>query len=71
MSRFWSAPLELENVIVACFEETTTIGLRYQLTEGAVLRRRLETVEIEGGEKLQVKIVDRPGGAAKRQGGGR
>ena len=55
------APLELENVIVACFEETTTIGLRYQLTEGAVLRRRLETVEIEG-EKLRVKIVDRPGG---------
>ena len=55
------APLELENVIVACFEETTTIGLRYHLTEGAVLRRRLETVEVEG-EKLQVKIVDRPGG---------
>lgn len=55
------SPLELENVIVACFEETTTIGLRYQLTEGAVLRRRLETVEMEG-EKLQVKIVDRPGG---------
>ena len=45
------APLELENVIVACFEETTTIGLRYQLTEGAVLRRRLETVEI-GGRKI-------------------
>ena len=55
------APSELENAIVACFEETTTIGLRYQLTEGAVLRRRLETVEIEG-EKVQVKIVDRPGG---------
>ena len=57
-----ASPLELENVIAACFEETTTIGLRYQLTEGAVLSRRLETVETEG-EKLQVKIVDRPGGA--------
>ncbi len=55
------APAELENAIVACFEETTTIGLRYQLTDGAVLRRRMETVEIEG-DKLQVKIVDRPGG---------
>jgi uncharacterized protein (DUF111 family) len=55
------APPELENAIQACFEETTTIGLRYQLTEGAVLRRRLEAVEI-GGETLQVKIVDRPGG---------
>jgi pyridinium-3,5-bisthiocarboxylic acid mononucleotide nickel chelatase len=54
-------PRELENVIAACFEETTTIGLRYQLTEGAVLHRRLETVEIEG-ERLQVKLVDRPGG---------
>ena len=56
------SPLELENVIIACFKETTTIGLRYQLTEGAVLCRRLETVEMEG-EKLRVKIVDRPGGA--------
>jgi pyridinium-3,5-bisthiocarboxylic acid mononucleotide nickel chelatase len=55
------SPIELENVIVACFEETTTIGLRYQLTEGAALSRRLEMVETEG-EKLQVKIVDRPGG---------
>ena len=55
------SPLELENVILACFEETTTIGLRYQLTEGAVLSRRLETVEMDG-ERLQVKIVDRPRG---------
>lgn len=55
------APRELENVIVACFEETTTIGLRHQLTEGAVLRRHLETVETDG-EKLHVKIVDRPAG---------
>jgi uncharacterized protein (TIGR00299 family) protein len=56
------SPRELENVIVACFEETTTIGLRHQLTEGAVLRRRLETIEMEGGDNLQVKIVERPGG---------
>jgi pyridinium-3,5-bisthiocarboxylic acid mononucleotide nickel chelatase len=57
-----TSPFELDDVIVACFEETTTIGLRYQFTEGAVLRRRLEMVEMEG-ERLQVKIVDRPGGA--------
>ncbi len=56
-----ASPLELENVIVACFEETTTIGLRYQLTEGALLRRRFETVETEGGESVRVKIVERPG----------
>jgi pyridinium-3,5-bisthiocarboxylic acid mononucleotide nickel chelatase len=54
------APGELENAIAACFQETTTIGLRYQLTDGAILRRRFETVEI-AGETLQVKIVDRPG----------
>ena len=56
------SPRALDNVIVACFEETTTIGLRHQLTEGAVLRRRLETIETEGGDNLRVKIVERPGG---------
>jgi pyridinium-3,5-bisthiocarboxylic acid mononucleotide nickel chelatase len=56
------SPLELENVIVACFEETTTIGLRHLLMEGAILRRRLETIEMEGGDSLQVKIVERPEG---------
>ena len=56
------SPRELDSVIVACFEETTTIGVRHQLTEGAILRRRLETIELEGGEKLQVKIVERPQG---------
>jgi pyridinium-3,5-bisthiocarboxylic acid mononucleotide nickel chelatase len=55
------SPRELDNVIVACFEETATIGLRYQLMEGTVLRRRVETIEI-AGEMLQVKIVERPGG---------
>lgn len=56
------SPRALDNVIVACFEETTTIGLRHQLTEGAMLRRRLQTIEMEGGDNLQVKIVERPGG---------
>lgn len=60
-----ASPLELENVIAACFEETTTIGLRYQLTEGAVLSRRLETVET-GGEKVRVKIVERQKGASAK-----
>jgi uncharacterized protein (TIGR00299 family) protein len=55
------SPQELESVIVACFEETTTIGLRHQLTEGAILRRRFETIEMEGGDNLRVKIVERPG----------
>ncbi len=58
-----ASPRELENVIVACFDETTTIGLRHQLTEGSILRRRFETIEMEGGDNLQVKIVERPEGA--------
>lgn len=60
-----AAPDELESVIAACFEETTTIGLRYQLTEGAILSRRLETFET-GGEKVRVKIADRPGGVSAK-----
>ena len=55
-------PAELENAIVACFEETTTIGLRYCLTDGAVLERRFETIAI-ADENLRVKIVERPDGA--------
>ena len=68
--QFWSR-LALDNVIVACFEGTTTIGLRHQLTEGAVLRRRLETIETEGGDNLRVRIVERPGGVKKWEGRGR
>jgi uncharacterized protein (DUF111 family) len=55
------SPTGLENAIAACFEETTTIGLRYQLTEGAILRRDFDTIEI-GDEKLRVKLVERPDG---------
>jgi pyridinium-3,5-bisthiocarboxylic acid mononucleotide nickel chelatase len=56
------SPSALEGVIVACFEETTTIGLRYHLTESAILQRRFETIEMDGGHSLKVKIVERPGG---------
>jgi hypothetical protein len=56
------APSELDDTIAACFRETTTIGLRYQLTDSAILRRAFRTIEV-GGENLQVKIVDRPDGA--------
>jgi uncharacterized protein (TIGR00299 family) protein len=55
------APSELDDTIAACFNETTTIGLRYQVTDSAILRRAFRTIEVEG-EKLQVKVVDRPDG---------
>ena len=50
------APAELENAIAACFEETTTIGLRYQLTDGASLRRRFET---SGNRRRDIAGQDR------------
>lgn len=49
------------SLIHACFRETTTIGLRWQLASRAILRRREQTIEIEGKE-IGVKLVDRPNG---------
>ncbi|MCJ2067103.1 LarC family nickel insertion protein [Methylobacterium sp. J-088] len=54
-------PESLEAAIAACFRETTTIGLRYHLVEGAVLDREAHTVE-QAGRPVRVKVVDRPGG---------
>jgi uncharacterized protein (TIGR00299 family) protein len=53
-------PGALEEAIGACFRETTTIGLRHRLVEGAALRRRIEEVQM-GGAALRVKVVERPG----------
>ena len=47
--------------IAACFRETTTIGLRHHVVEGAALPRNLSTVEVDG-HSVRVKTVDRPGG---------
>lgn len=57
-----AAPDRLDAVIEACFEETTTIGLRYHLVHGAALVRRFDEVETEQG-RLRVKAVRRPGAA--------
>lgn len=55
------APAELDAAIAACFEETTTIGLRYHTVRGAALGRSVDRVEI-GAHPLRVKMVRRPGG---------
>ncbi len=55
------APAHLEAAIAACFVETTTIGLRYHVVQGATLRRSAEEVEVEG-RSLRVKAVERPDG---------
>ena len=51
-------PAALPTVIDACFRETTTIGLRYQLLRRAVLERKSEEVQI-GSRVVGVKIVAR------------
>jgi uncharacterized protein (TIGR00299 family) protein len=58
----------LEDIIAACFRETTTIGLRHRIVEGRALPRRVATVEI-AGQTVRVKTVERPGGqTAKAEG---
>ncbi|MDZ7686459.1 MAG: nickel insertion protein [Gammaproteobacteria bacterium] len=45
----------------ACFEATTTLGIRRQLVSRAVLRRQEEQFETDTGN-FRVKIAQRPGG---------
>lgn len=55
------APADLDSAIAACFEETTTIGLRYHRVHGAALGRTIDRVEI-GTHAVRVKMVQRPSG---------
>ena len=50
-----------DEVVAACFGETTTIGLRHHLVSGSALPRRTLAVEVDG-RPVRVKCVDRPGG---------
>ncbi|HEX7810366.1 MAG TPA: LarC family nickel insertion protein [Burkholderiales bacterium] len=51
---------DLESVFDACFSETTTIGVRYQLMQRRKLPRANTTVEA-AGRQVRVKISERPG----------
>lgn len=51
-------PASLEQTVQACFEQTTTIGLRYRYEERMVLPR----TELSGVADVSLKVVDRPGG---------
>jgi pyridinium-3,5-bisthiocarboxylic acid mononucleotide nickel chelatase len=53
-------PTKQEEVIALCFQQTTTIGLRFRTTEAVALPRQTESVQI-GGRNVRVKIVRRPG----------
>jgi hypothetical protein len=54
-------PEALSSVVERCLCDTTTIGLRWHAVERLALARRQMEVEIEG-RRLEVKVVDRPGG---------
>jgi uncharacterized protein (TIGR00299 family) protein len=61
-----AAPDALDEVVDACFRETTTIGLRTHLVQGRALARRFATVDVEG-HAMTVKLVERPGEASAAQ----
>jgi uncharacterized protein (DUF111 family) len=56
-----AAPAEEEAVLAACFEQTTTIGLRTQLVSARALPRHLSETSIDG-RRIRLKTVQRPGG---------
>lgn len=57
--RILADPGDLENVLEACFIETTTLGVRHQIVERRKLKRTQRTVE-SGGRKVRVKTARRP-----------
>jgi hypothetical protein len=54
-------PDVLDDVIDGCFTQTTTIGLRWNMTARAKLARKMATVE-DGQRPVSVKLADRPDG---------
>jgi len=54
-------PDALDDVVAACFCETTTIGLRTHIVQGRALSRRFVDVPLDDGS-VSVKLVERPHG---------
>jgi uncharacterized protein (DUF111 family) len=50
---------DVENVMEACFKETTTLGVRHQVLERGRLMREGRTVEA-AGRRVRVKVAERP-----------
>ena len=51
---------DMEGVFDACFSETTTIGLRFQVMQRRKLARASTTVEA-AGRQMRIKVAQRPG----------
>lgn len=52
-------PAALDPLIARCFDQTTTLGLRWELSNRALLKR----AQIDSNEGIGVKVVERPSGA--------
>ena len=59
--RLLARPTALDEVIAAVFRQTTTIGLRHHMVEGAALTRTVAAADVDG-HRLRVKIAERPDG---------
>jgi uncharacterized protein (TIGR00299 family) protein len=51
---------QVDSVFEACFRETATLGLRWQVLDRRTLPRSQATVEV-GGRSIRVKVAERPG----------
>jgi hypothetical protein len=51
---------DMESVFDACFNETATIGLRFQIMQRRKLVRASKTIEA-AGRQVRVKVTERPG----------
>jgi uncharacterized protein (DUF111 family) len=58
-------PAQLQAVTDACFLETATIGLRYQVVHRKTLPRDLRMVQV-GNHAVRVKVVQRPRAATAK-----
>ena len=56
--RVLADPLQLRQVCDACFEQTSTIGLRYQVLDRFILQRRELSLDLDG-KSIGVKAVHR------------
>lgn len=63
--RLLASPDGIDAVLEACFRETSTIGLRYHVVNGAALPRQMKDVVVDG-ERIRVKCVERPGGSTAK-----
>jgi uncharacterized protein (TIGR00299 family) protein len=63
--RVLADPAQLERVCDACFEETTTIGLRYQVLDRIKLQRTQVEAEVDG-RQVGVKLVQRSSGVTAK-----